>query len=103
MALWKLVNLGRLTLGNVYQGKMNPRVHLITIRKVRKTAAGEGFRPLHVINDNSYCRALLRMTASLGLVRHLLMLRKMHSLTAMVRVSLLVFLLRLVAVSLQVL
>ncbi len=43
------------------------------------------------------------MTASLGLVRHLLMLRKMHSLTAMVRVSLLVFLLRLVAVSLQVL
>ena len=71
MAVWELVNLGRLTLGNVYQGKMNPRVHLITIRKVRITADGKGFRPLHVINDNSYCRALLRMTAS-SLRNHML-------------------------------
>lgn len=72
-------------------------------KKSENNSGWRSFRPLHVINDNSYCRALLRMTASLGLVRHLLMLRKMHSLTAMVRVSLLVFLLRLVAVSLQVL
>jgi len=50
---------------------MNPGVHILTIRKVRKTAAGEGFRPLHVINDNSYCRALLRMTAS-SLRNHML-------------------------------
>ena len=55
----------------VLMSKVSPGVHFITIRKVRKTAAGEGFRPLHVINDNSYCRALLRMTAS-SLRNHML-------------------------------
>lgn len=42
---------------------MNPGVHLVTIVKVRKNSDWRRLRPLHVINDNSYCRALLRMTA----------------------------------------
>lgn len=40
---------------------MNPGVHLVTIVKVRKNSGWRRLRPLHVINDNSYCRVLWRM------------------------------------------
>ena len=42
---------------------MNPGVHLVTIVKVRKNSGWRRLRPLHVINDNSYCRVLWRMPA----------------------------------------
>lgn len=35
---------------------MNPGVHLVTIVKVRKNSGWRRLRPLHVINDNSYCK-----------------------------------------------
>lgn len=37
---------------------MNPGVHLVTIVKVRKNSGWRRLRPLHVINDNSYCNGL---------------------------------------------
>lgn len=40
---------------------MNPGVHLVTIVKVRKNSGWRRLRPLHVINDNSYCRVLWRI------------------------------------------
>lgn len=33
-------------------------------KKNEKNSGWRSFHPLHVIHDNSYCRALLRMTAS---------------------------------------
>lgn len=43
--------------------KNEPWGSLYNDKKSEKKQRLEKFRPLHVINDNSYCRALLRMTA----------------------------------------
>lgn len=45
---------------------MNPGVHLVTIVKVRKNSGWRRLRPLHVINDNSYCRVLWRIPDDLS-------------------------------------
>lgn len=39
---------------------MNPGVHLVTIVKVRKNSGWRRLRPLHVINDNSYCKGMMK-------------------------------------------
>ncbi len=51
--------------------KNEPWGSLYNDKKSEKKQRLEKFRPLHVINDNSYCRALLRMTAS-SLCNHML-------------------------------
>ncbi len=45
---------------------MNPGVHLVTIVKVRKNSGWRRLRPLHVINDNSYCTQIVSFIWSIA-------------------------------------
>ena len=66
MALWELTHNAGLTLGDRLQGKMNPLGSPYNDKKSEKNSGWRSFRSLHVINDNSYCRALFNQLVDFG-------------------------------------